>query len=103
MDFTHGAYFQGGPPYQFPVVGAHLPPLTPAQSNSVASEEFNNTSSPVCCVPASLSEKEYTAERDIGRDATEAWGLRPAFVLCLCLPAVGIGISYPARLRISPS
>ncbi|KAL2020226.1 hypothetical protein VTK56DRAFT_8652 [Thermocarpiscus australiensis] len=44
MDFTNTAYFPGAPPYQ--LMGAHIPPLTPAHSNSVASEDFNTTSSP---------------------------------------------------------
>ncbi|KAL2260739.1 hypothetical protein VTK26DRAFT_5172 [Humicola hyalothermophila] len=44
MNYTHPTYFPGAPPYQF--MGAQVPPLTPAHSNSVASDEFNSTSSP---------------------------------------------------------
>ncbi|KAK4102706.1 hypothetical protein N658DRAFT_514861 [Parathielavia hyrcaniae] len=44
MDYTHTAFFPGAPPYQ--IVGAHHVPLTPSQSNSVASEDYNATSSP---------------------------------------------------------
>ncbi|KXX82605.1 Fluconazole resistance protein 3 [Madurella mycetomatis] len=44
MDYTHTAYFPGAPPYQF--MGSHIPPLTPAPTNSVASDEFNTTSPP---------------------------------------------------------
>ncbi|KAK4125056.1 hypothetical protein N657DRAFT_679842 [Parathielavia appendiculata] len=44
MDYTHTTFFPGAPPYQF--VGAHHVPLTPSQSNSVASEDYNATSSP---------------------------------------------------------
>ena len=50
MDYSNTAYFQGAPPYQ-QFGGTHISPLTPAHSNSVASDEFNNTSSPVGCVP----------------------------------------------------
>ncbi|KAK3695485.1 hypothetical protein B0T22DRAFT_438474 [Podospora appendiculata] len=42
MDYTHQAYFTGAQPYQF----MGIPPLTPSHSNSAASDEFNNTSSP---------------------------------------------------------
>ncbi|KAK3336851.1 hypothetical protein B0T19DRAFT_437565 [Cercophora scortea] len=42
MDYTHPAYFTGAQPYQF----MGIPPLTPSHSNSAASDEFNNTSSP---------------------------------------------------------
>ncbi|KAK0729682.1 hypothetical protein B0H67DRAFT_4911 [Lasiosphaeris hirsuta] len=42
MDFSHAAYFPGTQPYQF--IG--IPPLTPSHSNSVASEDFNTTTSP---------------------------------------------------------
>ncbi|KAK4242032.1 hypothetical protein C8A03DRAFT_40601 [Achaetomium macrosporum] len=44
MDYTHTTYFAGAPPYQF--MGSHVPPLTPAHSNSVASDDFNTTSPP---------------------------------------------------------
>ncbi|KAK0669546.1 hypothetical protein QBC41DRAFT_223650 [Cercophora samala] len=43
MDFTHTAYFGGSQPYQFMGIP---PPLTPAHSTSVASDDFNTTSPP---------------------------------------------------------
>jgi AP-1-like factor len=44
MDYSHTTFFPGAPPYQF--MGAAQVPLTPSHSNSVASEDYNNTSSP---------------------------------------------------------
>ncbi|KAK3311419.1 uncharacterized protein B0T15DRAFT_74802 [Chaetomium strumarium] len=44
MDYTHTSYFPGASTYQF--MGSAVPPLTPAHSNSVASDDFNTTSPP---------------------------------------------------------
>jgi hypothetical protein len=49
MDYSHTTFFAGAPPYQF--MGPVNVPLTPSQTNSVASEDYNNTSSPVSCAP----------------------------------------------------
>ncbi|KAK0723790.1 hypothetical protein B0T21DRAFT_293747 [Apiosordaria backusii] len=43
MEYTHTAYFGGPQPYQFMGIP---PPLTPAHSTSVASDDFNTTSPP---------------------------------------------------------
>lgn len=42
MDYQHAAYFAGAQQYP-PFIG--IPPLTPAHSNSVASDDFNGPSS----------------------------------------------------------
>ncbi|KAL2125920.1 hypothetical protein VTI74DRAFT_2246 [Chaetomium olivicolor] len=43
MDYSQ-TYFPGAPPYQF--MPTQVPPLTPAHSNSVVSEDFTTTSPP---------------------------------------------------------
>src|SRR5690606_26615377 len=77
MDFTHSTYFAGAPPYQ--LVGVQVPPLTPAHSNSVASDEFNTTSSPVGCV------RGPRPKRTGRREEMEGGKLRNS-----TLPAVGL-------------
>lgn len=45
MDYTQQQYFGGAQPYaQFMTI----PPLTPSNSHSAGSDDFNNTSPPVC-------------------------------------------------------
>ena len=53
MDYTQQPYFGGAQPYpQF----MGIPPLTPSNSHSAGSEDFNNTSPPVsgCLIPGLL-------------------------------------------------
>jgi hypothetical protein len=66
MDYSHSNFFQGGPPYQF--MGAHVAPLTPSHSNSVASDDFNTTSPPVGCVPSIPSRDMEARERERDRE-----------------------------------
>lgn len=44
MDYTQTAYFTGAQPYE-QFIG--IQPITPAHSNSVASDDYNTTSPPV--------------------------------------------------------